>query len=529
MNKISKTQLEYDKFVTVAKRMLKQDLSTNTKTLQSYREQIVPAYNKFVQFVQEHYYTTGRTEQRALDQRLEDVRKKLINCLDNLKCTYELPNDLQEFVEEDSVSRVPSDGAEPDAEIASTSNATATTQLSIVSITVQPPTPNDSEGEEEFDDEDIVEDGDTQERERRQRQEQEERERLEQENQDREKRDRERREKEKRDKEKRDKEKRVKEDEERRRREAEMADLRAQLRLQKELLDIVNGQIRKPYGGDPLGLPTFLSGVEIAMNFADDDDLKKKLVDFVKGRLEGKAREVITDDITTIEALIKKLKETIRPENSKIIEGRMAAVRYSYSKQKEFVKETEELADALRRTLIIEGMSPDKANEITVDRTIQLCRKSATSDIVKSILGSVKFDTAKDVVAKLITSNDECVKDKQILRYQKDNHRGQSRGRFARGRGYQNNYNNRGPGNYYRNYNNYNNNNAFRGRGGTRSRGNGYGGRKFYPNNRYQGQQQQSNNGGWRVNQNQNVRVTQAGNAPAPQALMGGPQIRQIE
>lgn len=104
------------------------------------------------------------------------------------------------------------------------------------------------------------------------------------------------------------------ESEERQRNNLNMTD---PMKAQKELLDIVNGQIRKPYDGEPLGLETFLTGVEIAKEFATSDELQKKLLIFVKGRLEARARELITDDIKTIDELISKLRNTIKPEKSR--------------------------------------------------------------------------------------------------------------------------------------------------------------------------------------------------------------------
>lgn len=284
-----------------------------------------------------------------------------------------------------------------------------------------------------------------------------------------------------------------------------------------------------------MGLETFITGVDIAKDFAVTQELKVKLVTYVKGKLEGRAREIITANIVTIEELIEELKRNIKPENSKIIEARIASLHYSYSKQEEFATRTEELADALRRTLIIEGMTPQKANEMAIDRTIQLCRKSTSSDVVKAVLSAAAFGTAKEVVAKMITSNDECVKERQVLRYQRDNNRSSpARGKSGRGRGFNNNRGGRGSFNNYNNSyggrKNYNNN-GYRGKSNYGGRGNGYGGRGSYQNNnnnnRYQGNQQ--NNGNWRSNQNQNVRLTQAGNSSVPQAIMGGPQIRQLD
>lgn len=203
--------------------------------------------------------------------------------------------------------------------------------------------------------------------------------------------------------------------EERDRQEANMAEA---MKAQKDLLDIVNSQIRKPYEGDPMGLQTFITGVEIAKDFANTAELQAKLVMYVKGRLDGRARELITEDIDTIDKLVDKLKRAIRPDNSKIIEARIASLHYSFAKREEFASRAEELADALRRTLIIEGMTAEKANELAVDSTIQLCKKYTQSNVVKTVLSAAKFNTAKEVVAKLIIANDECVKERQMASYQ---------------------------------------------------------------------------------------------------------------
>lgn len=126
--------------------------------------------------------------------------------------------------------------------------------------------------------------------------------------------------------------------------------------------------------------------------------------------MEGRAREFVSDDLTTIAQLKNVLTENIRPENSKVIEGRIAMLRYTFSKKEEFATRVENLADALRRTLIIEGMTAAKATEISIDKTVEVCRKSTNSDVVKSVLAAGTFRSPKEVVAKLITENETHVK-----------------------------------------------------------------------------------------------------------------------
>lgn len=321
---------------------------------------------------------------------------------------------------------------------------------------------------------------------------------------------------------------------EERERKRNMADAAAaQLVAQKTILDILNAQIRKPYEGDPLKLAAFVTSVKIAQDFATSDALKLKLVEYVKGRLDGRARELITDDIDNIEDLLTTLKGNISPEKSNIISGRLIALRYSYAKQEEFAEKAEELANALRRTLVFEGIPAKIAEEKSVEETVKLCRKFTNSDVGKAVLDASTFKTPKDVIAKLITSNEQGARDKQILHYKQNAQRqNPGRGKFGRGRGGNNFRNNNQNFNNYNNYNGgfngrYNNN--YRGRGGFKGRGNNNYGRGYNQNsgNRYQGSQQ--NGGNWRINHNPNVRLAQTGNVSVPQALMGGPQIRQID
>lgn len=535
-NEKTQTQIEYEKFILVTKRILKENISTNELKLKEYRTQIINANNEFVSFIRRNYRKVDRSGQAIFDDKLEEVRDKFVRCLQNLECRYRLPEDLQAEIKEGEIGEVK--GLKR-TEIGSTASTSTT---SGISITANPPSSEDeSDGEAENRAKEQVEraEKELEEREAKRCEEEQRRIRLAEKEKERQEleaqAEADRQEAERRERERRQQEEHL----DRKRRENDDTMTEA-LKAQKELLDIVNGQIRRPYDGDPMGLQTFVTAIDIATDFATTDALKRKLVTYVKGKLDGRAREIVTDDIETIQELIDTLKEKIKPETSKIIEARIATLRYSYGKQEEFATKTEELADALRRTLIIEGMTPAKANEITVDRTIQLCRKSTQSDIVKAVLCATKFDTAKDVIAKLITSNDECVKERQILRNQKGNNPNQQvRGKYGRGRGY-NNYNNRGR-NYQNNFqtyrkNNYNGNynyngGGYRGNGGSRGRGGrgNFGNRVGYKNGyqNYQNTQSQSN-GNWRMNRNQNVRLAQSENSTGPQAIMGGPHIQQM-
>lgn len=355
VNEKTQTQMEFEKFTLVTKRILKENLSSNENRLREYRKQIIDASNCFIEFVIKNYDRVSRAGQATLDNKLEEVRSKLTRCLDKLGCTYGLPGDLKEKIREEAVSDI-SKGRENRGD-------SETSTSSGISTAANPSTPTELEqtAAREAEAKRLVVEAEV-ERNRRLAEIEADRLRLEREVEEREA-ERLRLEREA------EETRRQEQEIERQRRENENTMAEA-LKAQKELLDIVNGQIRKPYDGDPMGLQTFLTAIDIAKDFATTDQLKGKLVIYIKGKLDGRAREIITDDVETVEDLVRTLKEKIKPETSKIIEARIATLRYTYGKQEEFATRTEELADALRRTLIIEGMTPEKANEITVDRTI---------------------------------------------------------------------------------------------------------------------------------------------------------------
>lgn len=99
----------------------------------------------------------------------------------------------------------------------------------------------------------------------------------------------------------------------------------------------------------------------------------------------------------------------------------MVALKMDNKQTQDFVTQAEELADAFRRSLISEGITQEKANEMAIDKTVEMCRASAKSGVVKSILGAATFTNTKEVIAKLITETATDTSEKQVYAYQKFN------------------------------------------------------------------------------------------------------------
>lgn len=71
---------EKKKFETVAKRILKEKLSTNVETLNEYKEEIITAYNFYIDYVQSAII--------RLKQRDEDLKNVIVDSTINVKAKW---------------------------------------------------------------------------------------------------------------------------------------------------------------------------------------------------------------------------------------------------------------------------------------------------------------------------------------------------------------------------------------------------------------------------------------------------------
>lgn len=205
---------------------------------------------------------------------------------------------------------------------------------------------------------------------------------------------------------------------------------------------------------------------------------------FVKRCISGRTLEYIPEDADTIAKIKKALKDNIKPESSDVVEGKMMALRVRNNNFTEFTQEAEKLSEAFRRSLVISGISHELAKEMTIKNTVELCRKTARSEIVKSVLASKNFEQPADVLATLVTQNDaarkekaesDAIKAKQQSknsalqgRNAKSNQRGSGRGNFTQ-------TNNRSGNNFRQQNSQYSNREQQpqRGNSNSYSRGNG--------------------------------------------------------
>lgn len=257
----------------------------------------------------------------------------------------------------------------------------------------------------------------------------------------------------------------------------------------REFLSFLDRTINKSYSGDPLTLKSFINKINLA-KMSTEDGQAELLKAFVVSRLEGKALECV-DTSKNLDTIMATLQSCIKPDSSKVVEGKILSLRFNKSNSSEFSKQAEELAEALQRSLVIEGYSLEKAKELTVERTVEMCRQNARNESVKTVLAAKDFKDPKEVVAKLIVQESSVDREKQILFFNKNGQNRQNKPFFKR---YNNNHsNNNHNGNNFKN--NWN-------KGGNSSRGRFQRGRGRF--------------GGNRGNHNRQYNVRMAENCDAP-------------
>lgn len=253
--------------------------------------------------------------------------------------------------------------------------------------------------------------------------------------------------------------------------EVEMADLNPV-----EFLKLCSTKISRNYNGNPLALQSFLDSIDLLAMVATNENLKNILYKFILSVLEDKARDCITPEHNTTDLVIRRLKSKIKCESSKVIEGRMQALRADRVKLQDFSKQADELAECFRRSLVMEGIPPEKAQEMTIDKTVDMCRASARSDLAKAVLASTTFSDPKEVVAKFLVEINSESKEKQVMTFrsqrspnsfQNRNPRPQSNNfQHSRHTNFRQNFNNNRSNNYSQNsrfqYRNNSQNNQFR-------------------------------------------------------------------
>lgn len=276
-----------------------------------------------------------------------------------------------------------------------------------------------------------------------------------------------------------------------------------------EFLKLASSIINYKYNGDSIKRDGFIADIELVADICEAQNVET-CFKFVKSKLEGRAFEALDEDVKTVRDIIGALKKDIKLEPSTVIESRFAALRLEKSNFSKFTESAEKQAEALRRSLVNEGITKAKAQEMTIRKTVELCRRTTKSEVVKSVLSAASYDTPSDVLATFVTQTDIARKERR-----EDE---QNKQKDFKGKNYQNR----------KKFNKFRNNNGHSGhQNGNNRQQNGFNRNSNNNNNR------QNNSGNFRNNRNNNNRSNEhtirfvQGNGQAPPS--GGQHQDQAE
>ncbi|XP_054745735.1 basic-leucine zipper transcription factor A-like [Anastrepha obliqua] len=247
-----------------------------------------------------------------------------------------------------------------------------------------------------------------------------------------------------------------------------------------------------------------------------------KLINLTKGTFEEIAVEVIKSKIvgstlykvqneTTINAIIKKLQDTIVGETSDVVKAKLSKTMQKGKTAEKFTTEIDNLRKLLEASYIDEGLSAEHADKFSTKEAINTMVKNCEHGKLKTILEAGNFKTMDEAVTKYIQCSTEMTGNpNSILLAQR------GRGNYNNRNNYRGRGNGRGNGRGYYNNNNYNNNNRNNGQNNNYQYNNYRGNNRG--NNRVNHRGNNHQNGGYNQNSYNNVRVTQnaSGNSQQP-------------
>lgn len=215
-----------------------------------------------------------------------------------------------------------------------------------------------------------------------------------------------------------------------------------------DVIKLVNTTL-KPYDGDVGGLDSVIINIDIieAAIPAEHQDIAIKCI---RGKLLNAAAKFVPATVNSFSGIKEALSNNIKAEPSTVVEAKLSAIRFDNVNLTKFSEVVEKISSLLFQTFISEGIPIGKANEMTISRVVENCRKSARNDLVRSVLASSQFDTPKAVLSKFVIGVADENKDKQFLALCQQNFPNR-RGHGRAGGYYNPNYSsNNSPNNYQR-------------------------------------------------------------------------------
>ncbi len=249
------------------------------------------------------------------------------------------------------------------------------------------------------------------------------------------------------------------------------------------VIDFINFATRTipEFNGTPAELQRFVDAVNLVKANVGENELSA--VEVVKTKLKDPARSFITNQIT-LQAIIDKLKDDIKPESPALILSKLKNLRQANKTSNEYVKEMENLSTSLKRAYISKGLSVDLAENFTTDNVLQSIKENTVNEKIKIVLDAGKFSSISEVFEKFLSVKSENGQSNSQINYFQRNSFENNRGNY-----YRNNGSYRGNRGFSRGNYSGNSSKSFRSNYKPNSNNN-HGNRNFYRGNNQNNQRQ---------------------------------------
>lgn len=167
--------------------------------------------------------------------------------------------------------------------------------------------------------------------------------------------------------------------------------------MAQQFIELATLIIPQPFDGDERKLKSFIDSIELLNSFATTDHLQSLAISFVKTRLIGLARDIITNE-TTLNDVLHTLQDRIKFSKHTEIINRMRSLSYRNNIDI-FCEKIEILAEKLLCSYLNEGIPFKFADSYVMKEVKSILCKNATCQCIKIIISSKNFDTVSEATA----------------------------------------------------------------------------------------------------------------------------------
>ncbi|CAH0551087.1 unnamed protein product, partial [Brassicogethes aeneus] len=165
-----------------------------------------------------------------------------------------------------------------------------------------------------------------------------------------------------------------------------------------DIFNFANKVLPNAFDGSPDKLQSVIDALTLLKSNAAGHE--EDAVAYVKTRLIGKARDLITDD--TLDVITTKLKTGIKTDSSQLVTAKLLSLKQKNKDAAGYAVEVEALSSSLKRAFISEGVPVGTAESYATNTTVETLSKNSNSERVKLVMEAGTFNNSQDAITKFV-------------------------------------------------------------------------------------------------------------------------------